>query len=136
MCGLENNAIRIKCDDKDSKPSIVEDIPCPDQNESTRPNNATDEPTPYIPAECEYTPASENTTPESTSVVKNDRHSTSNSSNLTITAALGALVGLLLVLLVAVTAALTWTCWLLKKWKGIKCNSEYQLRYVKMHVQN
>ena len=138
MCGLENNTIRIKCDDKNRKPSIciVEDISCPDQNESTWPNNAIDEPTPCILAECEYTPASENTAPESTSVVINDRHSTSNSQHTTITTVLGALVGLLFLLLVAVTTVLTWTCWQLKKWKGMKCNTEYQLRYVKMRVQN
>ena len=143
MCDLENNTIGIKCDDKDSKPSIciVEDVhvSCLDQNEPTWPNNATEEPTPCIPAECEctdkptctpaecgHTHVNQNNTPEPTS----------DSSNLTITAVLGALVGLLLLLLVAVTAILIWTCWQLKKWEGMKCNAEYQLRYVKMYVQN
>ena len=92
----------------------------------------TSKPTPCIPSEslCECTPPiSENTTSKVTSAAVNDKHSTSNS---TIVAALGALVGVLLVLLATVSVVLAWTCWLLKKWNGMKFNSEYQLRYVRV----
>ena len=82
------------------------------------------------PAKCECTPTSENTASEVTSAAMNDKHSASNFSNSTVVAALGALVGLLLVLLATVSAVLAWTCWLLKKRNGIKLNTEYQLRYV------
>ena len=86
-----------------------------------------------IPAECGCI---ENTTPEVTSAAMNNKHSTSNFSNSAVVAALGALVGLLLVLLATVSAVLAWTCWLLKKRNGIKFNTEYQLRYVRVHVRN
>ena len=94
----------------------------------------TDNPKTCAPSECECTPPiSENTESKVTSITINDEHSISNS---TIVAALGALVGVLLVLLATVSAVLAWTCWLLKKRNEIKFNTEYQLRYVRVHVQN
>ena len=61
-------------------------------------------------------------------VTKINGLSTDSSSNSTIVAVLGALVGLLLVLLVIVTTGLVWTCWLLKKRGGLKLSSESQMR--------
>ena len=52
----------------------------------------------------------------------------SNSSHSTIIAALGALVGLFIVLLVIVSTVLAWTCWLLKRREGMKFNTEYEQR--------
>ena len=52
-----------------------------------------------------------------------------NSCNNSLTIALlGAIVGLLLLLLVTVTSILVWTCWLLKKRGEMKYNAEYQIR--------
>ena len=106
------------------------DISSHDQRTTTEKPSST-------PAECKCTPPdSENTESETTSIIIKFNDNTNNSSNSTIVAALGALVGLLLLLLVAVTAVLAWTCWQLKKWKRMKFDAEYQLRYVKIHRQN
>ena len=110
---------------------------------STKPTSCTpqncdiiDKSTLCIPAECGCTPITGNTKSEIMSVTMMNKHRTNNFSNSTIVAALGALVGLLLVLLATVSAVLAWTCWLLKKRNGIKFNTEYQLRYVRVHVRN
>ena len=53
---------------------------------------------------------------------------TASSPKSTIVVVLGAIAALLLVLLIAVTAALIWTCWLLMR-KGEKSlNTDHQLR--------
>ena len=53
---------------------------------------------------------------------------TASSPQSTIVVVLGAIAALLLVLLIAVTAALIWTCWLLMR-KGKKSlNTDHQLR--------
>ena len=151
-CEDENNGyINIKCEDFNSgMPNcnvlyITDDISSLGQNHPTsssspvtgKPTSCTpqdcesiDKPTLCIPAECGCTPIIENTASEVTSVAVNDKHTTSNFSNSTIVAALGALVGVLLVSLATVSAVLAWTCWLLKKRNGMKFNTEYQSRYV------
>ena len=145
MCSLEHyRYININCEDNDYDESIemskcnvsIVDMSCSDQNYQTWSKITFDKPTTYTPAECKCTSVSENSASETTSVVTNDGRSTSNCSNSIIVGALGALVGLLLVLLVTVTATLTWTCWLLKKWKGMKFNAEYQLRYTRVRRIN
>ena len=76
--------------------------------------------------------------PTTGSMIINNGFSTSNSSNSTALplanstelalAALGAIVGLLLVLLITVSTVLAWTCWLLKRRGGMKFNTENELR--------
>lgn len=80
-------------------------------------------------AECGYTTV---TISDSTA----SKAALNDKCNSTVVAALGALVGLLLVLLATVSAVLAWTCWLLKKRNGMKFNSEYQSRYITVHVRN
>lgn len=95
-------------------------------------NNLTSTPT-----NCESTCDNENKEPSDPEVTYTDsmtkasqlsRDTSTSNSSTTILVVLGALIGLLLVLLVMVTTGLLWTCWLLKRRGGIMFNNELQLR--------
>ena len=68
----------------------------------------------FVECECNECTTATGTTPEV--------------NNLTTVAVLGAVIGLLLLLLVIVSSILVWTCWLLKKRGEMKFNAEHRIR--------